>query len=186
MESPRSAIGILMYEHQIILRMIAVMRRKAEAVMEGEDIDPVFIATVVDFIRTYADRCHHGKEEAILFDALEAKQLTAEDTAAMGRLVADHVWARGRTAELVDLSARYFAGESALLPEVARKALELASFYPEHIEREDRHFFRTAVGYLAPDEREAISAACREFDRMLIHEKYQSITQDMEHRLGVQ
>ena len=36
-------------------------------------VDPVFIDTAVDFIHTYADRCHHGKEEDILFKALAAK-----------------------------------------------------------------------------------------------------------------
>ena len=71
-----------MIEHRLIERMMTLMAReltriKDNAAVEPEFafVDPVFIDTAVDFIRTYADRCHHGKEEDLLFEALAAKEI---------------------------------------------------------------------------------------------------------------
>jgi len=177
---PQSTLGILMNEHQLILRMIEVMRAKMEAVSRGDDIQPAFVDIVVDFIRTYADHCHHGKEEDILFRDLAMKPLSPEDAEAMQRLIDDHVWARGKTRELVAASERYFGGDEDALADLKAASLELADFYPGHIEREDSGFFRRAVGYFTRDERDAMSAESREYDRLLIHEKYRHIVEGAE------
>lgn len=60
-------IGPLMKKHRLIERMIALMERELFRLKDGKEMDPVFIDVAADFIRTYADRCHHGKEEDILF-----------------------------------------------------------------------------------------------------------------------
>ena len=78
-------IGPLMIEHRLIERMFTLMQREWQRITENmavdpefHFVDPVFIDTAVDFIRTYADRCHHGKEEEILFAALQKKELAPE------------------------------------------------------------------------------------------------------------
>lgn len=58
--------GPLMMEHRLIEKMLVLADQQAAA-MNEESFDPVFVDTVVDFIKTYADRTHHGKEENILF-----------------------------------------------------------------------------------------------------------------------
>lgn len=181
---PRSTIGMLMHEHQLILRMIAQMAAKAERVAAGEPVDPVFVSVVVDFIRSYADRCHHGKEEEILFRELRTKELSEADARDMQRLIDDHVWARGKTRELVEASEWYFSGDTEQLPRIALILQQLAEFYPDHIAREDTQFFRHAVGYFDSEERERIDAESREFDRQLIHERYAAVVEGMERQLG--
>ncbi len=177
---PQTTVGMLMNEHRLILRMIGVMRARMDAVARGSDIDPVFIETVVDFIHTYADRCHHGKEEDILFRDLAAKPLAPEDAEAMQRLIDDHAWARTQTAALVAASGRYFSGERAALSETRDIAIGIADFYPGHIEREDRSFFGRAMKYFTPEEKAAMTAECREYDRLLIHERYARIVEHVE------
>ena len=63
-------------------------------------MDPAFIETAVDFIRTYAYLCHHGKEEDILFRDLAGKRLSDEHRKTMDELIAEHVVARQATAGL--------------------------------------------------------------------------------------
>jgi len=179
---PRTTIGMLMNEHRLILRMIDQMRFKAEGLSQGEALDPLFISVTVDFIRSYADRCHHGKEEAILFRELAGKQMSAEDAAAMQQLIDDHVWARGKTRELVEASDRYFGGDASELRHVFATLLQLAEFYPAHIAREDKDFFHRAETYLTHDERDAMDAESREFDRLLIHERYRAVVETMERK----
>ena len=58
--------GLLMIEHRLIEKVLTVAKQKAIS-MTDMDYNPIFVETIVDFIKTYADRTHHGKEEDILF-----------------------------------------------------------------------------------------------------------------------
>lgn len=66
----RYAIEILEIEHANILRMTQVMRRMALRMMEEKTLFVDDIRLVIDWIRGYADKHHHGKEEVILFDEM--------------------------------------------------------------------------------------------------------------------
>ena len=66
--------GPLMKEHRVIERLIRMIAGKLEELTRTEKPDLDFINKAVDFLRTYADRCHHGKEEDILFRSLNEKQ----------------------------------------------------------------------------------------------------------------
>lgn len=57
--------GCLMIEHRLIERAIKLMAAEKERLESGGKLDPPVIDTLVDFVRTYADRCHHGKEDAL-------------------------------------------------------------------------------------------------------------------------
>jgi len=87
-------IGPLMIEHRLIERMIRVMKGELERIEERQSVEPRFIEVAVDFIRTYADRCHHGKEEDILFRDLKKKELTDEHRQTMADLELEHRWGR--------------------------------------------------------------------------------------------
>ena len=63
--------------------------------------DPVSIDIVVDFIRTYADRTHHGKEEAILFRDMKKRPLSNEHERIMNELIDEHVFARKTVGRLI-------------------------------------------------------------------------------------
>src|SRR5512140_3502880 len=81
--------GPLMIEHRLIERMIGVMRGVEKQIGEKQGVDPHLIDAVVDFIRMYADRTHHGKEEDILFKRLAEKALSAQDQRLMDELIQD-------------------------------------------------------------------------------------------------
>ena len=81
------ARGLLMIEHRLIERMISVIKDVLMQIESTQEVDPVFVDTAVDFIRTYADRTHHGKEEDILFRDLSKRVLSAEDQKVMKELI---------------------------------------------------------------------------------------------------
>ena len=103
-----------MIEHRLIERLLTLMAREFKRIKDNMEVDPefafvdpVFIDTAVDFIRTYADRCHHGKEEDLLFKALAEKNLSPEHRQIMDELIQDHAWAREATAGLVKAKEGY-------------------------------------------------------------------------------
>ncbi len=169
------ARGPLMIEHRLIEKMIAILRRALVQIERDGNVDPLFIDASVDFIRMYADRTHHGKEEEIMFRDLKRKAMNEKDRRLMEELIAEHVLGRKTTKELVEANARYRRGDAAALSVVAEKLRTLADFYPRHIEKEDKIFFPACRAYMTEEEDRAMLAEFFEFDRMMIHEKYQAV-----------
>jgi hemerythrin-like domain-containing protein len=168
-------IGPLMIEHRLIERMIDVMKEEFLLIEREKKADPEFIEMAVDFIRTYADRCHHGKEEDILFRDLGVKKLTDDHRRTMEELVEEHKWGRRVTARLVEANTRYVQGNKEALSAIMDCIKALIEFYPKHIEKEDKHFFIPCMDYFTEAEKEAMLKEEWEFDKSLIHEKYRNM-----------
>ncbi len=174
------ARGPLMIEHRLIERMIRVIERVLAEIASKHEVDPVFLDVVVDFIRMYADRTHHGKEEDILFRELNNKPLNEKDRIIMKELIQEHVLGRQTTEALVAANTRYRNGDGNALTEIAIKLQFLTEFYPKHIEKEDKVLFPAARAYFTDEEDQAMLAEFGEFDRKMIHEKYQSVVEGFE------
>ena len=182
-------IAPLMIEHRLIERMLTLMRCELRRIKDNVAVDPefafvdpVFIDTAVDFLRTYADRCHHGKEEDILFAALGKKEISLEHREVMEDLARDHLRARKTTAALVHAKEDYLRGKDTALEDILKNLGELVEFYPQHIEREDRHFFIPCMAYFSDAEKAEMLQAMFEFDRQMIHEKYRGVVEGIENR----
>ena len=61
------SINMLVKEHEKILLVVDALEKKCGFLESGENVDKDFFTKVIDFIRNYADRFHHAKEEDILF-----------------------------------------------------------------------------------------------------------------------
>jgi hemerythrin-like domain-containing protein len=177
-------IGPLMIEHRLIERMIWLLDERSDETTGQETIDPALIDTAVDFIRTYADRTHHGKEEDILFKELADRDLSARDGRVMQELIDEHVYARNLVRELVDANEQYRRGDGTARAAILEKVAALVSLYPGHIAKEDQVFFPAAMRYFDRQEQDAMLQAMWEFDRGMIHEKYRSVVEQLEHTSG--
>jgi hemerythrin-like domain-containing protein len=171
-------IGPLMWEHRLIEKMLGSVMRHIDQAEKSRKVNPLVIDIAVDFIRTYADRTHHGKEEEILFRDLAKKNLTPELKKIMQELFDEHVWGRKTTASLVAVKEKYLHGDKEKLVGIIDLARQLGDFYPKHIEKEDKHFFYPCQEYFSKDEQEKMLAEFWEFDRKMIHEKYNKIVEE--------
>jgi len=173
------ARGPLMIEHRLIEKMLKLVNKVLTKIEKQETVDPVFIDTVVDFIRTYADRTHHGKEEEILFRELEKKDMSNDNRLLMNELIEEHIFGRKITRELIEANARYRKGENSALSIITVKLSTLVDFYPKHIEKEDKVFFPASRAYLSEEEDQTMLKEFWEFDRKMIHEKYKTLVQEL-------
>jgi hemerythrin-like domain-containing protein len=167
-----------MWEHRLIEKMLTALMRHVDRMEKSATVNPLAIDTAVDFVRMYADRTHHGKEEEILFRDLANKNLTPELKKTMQDLLDEHVWARKKTGMLVAAKEKYLAGDAGKLPEIISLARELGNFYPKHIDKEDKHFFYPCQEYFSEEERDRMLAEFWEFDRKMIHEKYNKVFEE--------
>jgi len=60
-------IQILKKEHENILKLADAMEKECEVIASGKKINKKFFEEAVWFIKNYADKFHHSKEEEILF-----------------------------------------------------------------------------------------------------------------------
>ena len=67
MKSPND---MLLKEHENILKFIDFLLEKCEVMEKKKEIDRDFFERAIDFIRNYADKFHHAKEEDLLFKEL--------------------------------------------------------------------------------------------------------------------
>jgi hemerythrin-like domain-containing protein len=95
-------IGPMMIEHRLIERMIKIMESEVKRIEKEGVLNLVVIDQAVDFIRTYADRCHHGKEEGILFRELEKKNISGDHKKILDELLEEHKLGRKLTASLAE------------------------------------------------------------------------------------
>ena len=172
-------IGLLMKEHRLIEEMIEIMAEDVRRMKQGQLPENNFIDTAIDFLRTYADRCHHGKEEDILFRDLAKKNLSAEHKTIMDNLKKEHVWGRETVGKLAEAKTKFAQGDQKAKNEIVLQMEELINFYPKHIKTEDEDFFVPCMEYFTDEEKKAMLKECYYFDQKLIHEKYLVIVEDI-------
>jgi hemerythrin-like domain-containing protein len=148
-KTPAAPTAVLMNEHRNIEKALAGLERMAEAFEETGKMVPADAAAAVEFLRTYADRLHHGKEEANLFPAMEARGLPCDvgPTAVMRE---EHRVGRAFIQDMADGIAE---NDTAAFVAAARGYVELLR---EHILKEDQILFPMADRLLPPEEHESL------------------------------
>lgn len=145
----RSATDILRDEHQVILRALLALEGAAGRL--GDDGTPAegVWAGLIGWLRAFADRNHHGKEEQALFPVLIKAGVPAEG-GPIAVMLEEH--AEGRA-----LLATMHAGEPIHRAAAAHRYIRLLR---DHIDKENEVLFPLADAVL--DERDQ-AEVCREF-----------------------
>ena len=170
-------IVFLMKEHRVIEDMVKALSIELDRERKQKSVDFPFLDTAIDFFKTYADRCHHGKEEGILFRGLSKKHLSAEHKEMMKTLVEEHVFARKTVGSLLESRQSFDQEDANALEKIIVVLEDLAVFYPRHIEKEDQRFFHPVMEYFSEEERENMVREFHDFDENLIHERYMEIAE---------
>ena len=173
-------IAPLMIEHRLIERMIRVIAKELSRIELTGEVDPVFVDVAVDFIRTYTDGCHHGKEEDILFRDLMVRPLSNDLKIILDELIEEHRQGRRIVEELMAAKDEYIRGGRESVSRIIACLRFLVDFYPVHIEKEDQHFFLPCMRYFTQEEQDAMLREEYEFDRNLIHGRYKAIVVNAE------
>ena len=133
----------LVEEHKLILRTIALLERNARRTASGEYRNWQFYLDGVDFIRNYADRFHHAKEEDVLFEALIKNGMPRENSPIAAMLI-EHDQGRAYVKAMESAAQAALAGESAQEGIIAENALAYAELLREHISKEDEILYPLA------------------------------------------
>lgn len=157
---------LLREEHREIGRAIAVVRSIADRIDVGEEIDAKVIGDVLFFLMEFADLCHHGKEERVLFPAVE-ERAGDEERDLIERLMADHRIGREHIAAMLKATKDYERGKRNASERLAREMLEYVSLLTQHIRLENSVFADLLNRLFSKEEGEELVAKCDEVEREL-------------------
>jgi hemerythrin-like domain-containing protein/uncharacterized protein (DUF2249 family) len=172
------ATEALKHEHRVIESVLAVLPRLAEPA--GKFADEQW-KKAIEFIRGFADQCHHLKEEKLLFPALEKHGVPVEG-GPIGMMLMEHEEGRSYVRAMAEAVSSALDDPQArtVLAENARAYLRLLR---EHIEKEDQVLFAIADDVLTSEEQQNL---LREFEEHEIrevgsgvHEKYLKIAEEL-------
>ncbi|HWQ27510.1 MAG TPA: hemerythrin domain-containing protein [Dehalococcoidia bacterium] len=88
-------------DHEVIERALRVMERAALRLEAGQTLSPEVLSSAVDFVRNFADGCHHAKEELALFPRLVERGLM-RDGGPIGVMLHEHDLGRAYIRRLED------------------------------------------------------------------------------------
>jgi hemerythrin-like domain-containing protein len=146
---------VMVEEHRLILRMIDLVEHNTRLAEAGEFDDWQFFLDAVDFIRNYADRFHHAKEEDILFKALVANGMPEENSPVAAMLMA-HDQGREFVRNLEQAALKAMAGEPGQVPVIAENARGYITLLRDHIDKEDNILYPLAEKVLPEPMRPAM------------------------------
>lgn len=96
----------LIREHNAIKEMLSIMSKIGENIGREKGFDIGDVDKIIDFLKTFADKCHHGKEESALFPALVLAGIQ-KDNGPVGVMLQEHNVGRGYVNGLIEGVADY-------------------------------------------------------------------------------
>jgi hemerythrin-like domain-containing protein len=148
-------------EHQVILKGIELLEKGADLLEKGENISPEYFRKSIDFIRNYADKYHHAKEEDILFVRLGDVGFSPE-MGPVAVMLSEHNQGRGLVSRLEQANEKYAAGDKKAVDDIIDNARAYARLLRNHIQKEDIVLYPLAENALGEDGVEGMQS---DFDR---------------------
>jgi len=143
---------VMVDEHKLILRMIALVEKNTELLEQGKFRNWQFYLDAVDFIRNYADRFHHAKEEDVLFAEL-IKNGMPEKQSPIEAMHMEHDQGRAYVRAMEEAAQKALDGETGQAAIIAENAKGYAALLRGHIEKEDDILYPLAERVLPEDVR---------------------------------
>lgn len=159
----------LVEEHncvKVVLQVLDVICKKLEA---GEKVEASHIESAVHFIKNFADRAHHMKEEDLLFPAMEEAGVSKEESL-VDEITTEHDLGRGYVRGLTDALSVYSIGDNGAGLVIAENGAKYVKLIKNHIAREEDVVFPLADKYLSDDTQRSLAAKFDKIDRDVIGE----------------
>ena len=173
---------ILTDEHRVILAVCDAAEREACAMRAARAADAERVERMVDFFRNFADRCHHAKEEDLLFVTM-AQRGFPTDSGPMVMMLHEHRASRANVAAVADNLAAAAAGDAASVTAVADNLLAYASLLRSHIYKEDNILYPMANQAFSETDQAALATEFARVERDIIgadvQETYRRVAREL-------
>lgn len=179
-------------EHEGVLSMLRIMQAVILRLRTGAAVPRAHLEAILEFLKIFADRCHHGKEEDILFPALEAAGVS-RDSGPIGVMLREHSLGRRHIRAMETALESFGAAESDASPitgesgsgaqAFATAAQDYVDLLSQHIAKENNQLFVMAERLLGPDTLTRMHATFERLERERIgpgrHEAFHRLLNEL-------
>lgn len=135
-------------EHQGVLLSLSILEKINLKLKKGEKVDSKHLEQLLEFIRVFVDKCHHGKEEDLLFPAMEKVGIPNEG-GPIGMMLEEHNLGRNYVKNFAQAVEDFKKGD----PKAGKKIIQNTSGYiallKDHIDKEDNILYMIADAHLS-------------------------------------
>lgn len=175
-------------EHQAVLVALEIMERVEEAIVARRPEAPEHMGELLDFFRGFVDRCHHAKEEQVLFPELERHGLPHEG-GPIEVMLAEHDSGRQHLRSIAEGLDRMSRGDEGGIAAIQGGADAYRDLLRAHIEKEEHVLFPMADQIVTSDEAERVLARFDAVERDQVgpgrHEAYHAMLDRLRQTYGV-
>ena len=157
-------------EHEVILYGLEILEELADRLEDRQPVEIEDLEALVDFLKQFADRCHHGKEEGLYFASLEKAGIPRQN-GPIGVMLTEHIEGRSYIARMTTALTDVYSPHD--FATAARSYVELLR---NHIGKENQVLFMMGDQRLPEDEQDRLLTAFEAYEADVMgpdsHEKF--------------
>jgi len=176
---------VLKHEHKIVLAVLDGAEREAMNIQATGKVNTDKVAKIVDFLRTFVDRCHHSKEERKLFPKLQERGMPG-NAGPIAVMLHEHTLGRNEVSAIAGALDEFTGGVADAAKPLAEHLLGYVNLLRGHIDKENNVLFAMADKILTTADQEELYGAFEAIEAEEIgegvHEQYHQFAHElMEH-----
>ncbi|GAA0726266.1 hemerythrin domain-containing protein [Clostridium malenominatum] len=180
-----NAIELMVEEHKNIKRMLKVIRKYCYKVLKNENVDYNDFYRMIDFVRNYADKHHHSKEENILFTLMD-EEFEMSKKGPVGGMLIEHDQGRLYMHNLEIALKELEKGNEEAKLDVIANAVSYTDLLNRHIDKEDNIIYTFAERSLSEKSKDILNTRSREVEEKAhqigTQNKYISLIEELENK----
>ncbi len=177
------ATNFLVAEHDLILRMLKVIHAVNQRLQNKESVPADDLYAIIDFIRNFADRCHHAKEEDLLYVKMQERGFSMEQ-GPVAVMLYEHDMGRNFLKAMEEGVRAYEKGEKEAIPKIIQNSNNYAQLLSEHIHKENNILYPMADRVFSDEDQQVLKAEFERVEQEVIgkevQEKYRNVVLEME------
>lgn len=138
----------LIEEHKAIKLGLSILGSIGKRIEAGEEVDKADIGSLLEFFKIFTDKCHHGKEEDILFGAMESIGLLRE-SGPIALMLKEHKTGRSYLVNMNEAFERYRSNGSTDFAPFVKDAKKYVLLLTQHIDKENRILYPMIEAHLS-------------------------------------
>lgn len=180
------AIELMVKEHDNIRRVLKLIRNISYRVLNKDEYDLEDFPKIIDFVRTYADKHHHGKEEDILFETMKKDLEAVAKSGAITGMYIEHDMGRLYMANLEKALEEFVSGSDKARLDIIANAVSYANLLERHIEKENTALYKLAERMLKEDSKTFIDKESKKVEDLAskagLQDKYIALIDKLENK----
>ena len=165
-------------EHEAIKLMLSILDKILNKLQTAQTLNTEHFSKVLEFLRGFADKCHHGKEEDLFFPALEEAGIPKEG-GPIGVMLKEHTFGRGFIKGMAEAFDEFQKGDKKAAATIIENGRNYILLLTQHIYKENNVLFPMADNFLSEDQQEKLEKAFEKLEAERIgpgkHEEFHKL-----------